>query len=254
MSFPDHLLFIDRQSKQPLYDQIEQNLCELIIKGHLAAGQALPSENDLAELYGVNRLTVRRALDEMVRHRWVARRRGIGTFVSQPHVASISPVKLSFTDEMRSIGRRAGSQLIEQKVIPANLKIAQHLNLHEGEDVFELTRVRLADDIPLLLETSCLPHERFPDLENEPSLAHGSLYAHLLEVYRVQVTGMDQTLKPVLLTRAQAQLLDAEPGVPGIVSEIVAYDRAGEPVEYSWSVTSGDKCEFYFRFRHGTLT
>jgi DNA-binding GntR family transcriptional regulator len=65
---------------------------------------------------------------------------------------------------------------------------------------------------------------------------------------------MDQTLKPVLLTRTQAQLLDVEPGVPGIVSEIVAYGRNGEPVEYSWSVTSGDKCEFYFRFRHGSLT
>lgn len=254
MSFPNHLVHINRQSKQPLYDQIEQNLCELIIKGHLAAGQALPSENDLADLYGVNRLTVRRALDEMVRHRWVERRRGVGTFVSQPHVASISPVKLSFTEEMRSIGRRSGSRLIEQKVIPANPKIARQLNLEAGDPIVELTRVRLADDIPLLLETSCLSRERFPDLEHEPSLAYGSLYAHLLEAYGVAVTGMDQTLKPVLLTRTQAQLLDAESGAPGIVSEIVAYDRAGEPVEYSWSVTSGDKCEFYFRFRHGTLT
>lgn len=251
MTFPQHLLRIDRQSKLPLYDQIEQNLSELIITGQLTPGQALPGENDLAKYYGVNRLTVRRALDELVRKRWVVRQRGVGSFVSSPRLIPISPVRLSFTEEMRAIGRRAGSQLVDLKVTPADARIAQHLRLADGDPVVELTRVRLADDVPLLLETSCLSQRRFPGLENEPSLIHGSLYLLLKERYGISITGMDQTLKPVLLTKTQARYLKSRPGLPGLVSEIVAFSSTGDPVEYSWSVASGETSEFYFRFRHG---
>ena len=254
MDFPTHLIHIEHQSKQPLYDQIEQNLCELIIKGQLAPGQSLPSENELAELYGVNRLTVRRALDELVRHRWVERRRGIGTFVSQPRAVPIATSRLSFTEEMRAIGLQPGNRLISRKVIPAEGKLVTHLHLAAGAPLVEITRVRLADGIPLLLETAYLSLQRFPGLDQDPAITNGSLYALLVERYNVVVAGMDQTLRPVLLTRVQAQFLGVKPGAPAIASEIVAYTQDGDPVEYSWSVASGDQCEFYFRFRQGQFT
>ena len=245
---------IDPEIKQPLYDQIEMNLSDLIITGRLVSGQNLPSEYELAEIYGVSRLTLRKALDELVRKNWLVRKRGIGTFISNPRVVSIAPVKMSFTEEMHAIGRRPGSRLIELVVMPADSRVAGRLLLDEGDPVIALTRVRTADDAPILLETSYLSARRFPGLPDEPALASGSLYALLAERYGILVVNMDQTLKPVLLDEVQAGYLEAPPGSPAIASDIVAFNEDGELVEYSWSVTSGDKCEFYFRFRHGEIT
>lgn len=254
MNIPAELFKIDPENKQPLYDQIESNLSELIITGRLQTGQNLPSEYELAETYGVSRLTLRKALDELVRKNWLVRKRGIGTFVSNPRVVSIAPVKMSFTEEMHAIGRRPGSRLINLEVRPADARVADRLLIEEGDPVVVLTRVRMADDAPILLETSYLSTQRFPNLQDEPSLANGSLYALLAERYGELVVNMDQTLKPVLLSEAEAGYLDALPGSPAIASDIVAFNDEGEPVEYSWSVTSGDKCEFYFRFRHEEIT
>lgn len=243
------LFKIDTGSKLPLYDQIERNLRDLIINGRLQPGEMVPSEWDLSELYGVSRLTVRRALDELVRQNWLERKHGVGTFVRQPVIASIAASKLSFTEQMRAIGRRPSSRLIGHTVRPASAKIARGLHLQEGEPLFEITRVRLADDIPILLETSCLSQERYPSLAVRSWSEGDSLYRILSEEYQVNVTGLDHTLKPVLLTETEARYLQAKPGTPALLSEIVAFTREGTPVEYTWSFSNGDQSEFYFHFQ-----
>lgn len=243
------LFKIDSGSRLPLYDQIERNLRDLIINGRLQPGQMVPSEWDLSELYGVSRLTVRKALDELVRQNWLERRHGVGTFVRQPAIASIAESKLSFTEQMRAIGRRPGSRLIRHGLVPATPKIARALRLQEGEPLFEITRVRQADDIPILLETSCLSQERFPTLAARQWFENDSLYRILSEEYKVTVTGLDHTLKPVLLTETEASYLRAKAGTPALLSEIVAFTREGTPVEYAWSFSNGDQSEFYFHFQ-----
>ena len=99
--------------------QIERNLRDLIVNGHLKPGEAMPGEWDLADLYGVSRLTVRRALDELVRQNWLEKKHGVGTFVRQPTMATIAASKLSFTEQMRAIGREPSSKFISQHVIAA---------------------------------------------------------------------------------------------------------------------------------------
>ena len=243
------LFRIDSESRLPLYDQIERNLRDLIIDGQLQPGQLMPSEWDLAAFYGVSRLTVRRALEALVRQNWLERKHGVGTFVRQPTIASIADSKLSFTEQMRAIGRKASSRLIRHRVVPATAKIARAIRMQEGESIFEITRVRLADDIPILLETSCLSHEHFPALERRDWSEHDSLYKILSEEYGVIVTGLDHTLKPVLLTETEALELQTKAGTPALLSEIIAFTRDSTPVEYSWSLSNGDKSEFYFHFQ-----
>ena len=243
------LFKIDPASKLPLYDQIERNLRDLIINGQLQPGQMVPSEWDLSDLYGVSRLTVRRALEELVRQNWLERKHGVGTFVRQPSIASIAASKLSFTEQMRAIGRKPSSRLIEHRVVPATAKIARALRLQEGEPVFEITRVRLADELPILLETAALSAQRFPSLAERPWSDKDSLYRILAEEYQVSVTGLDHTIKPVLLTETEARFLQAKPGTPALLSEIVAFTRDGTPVEYGWSFSNGEQSEFYFHFQ-----
>ncbi len=251
MADPKEIFKINRQSKLPLYDQIEQNFRELIVEGKLLPGEAVPSEWELSELFGVSRLTVRRALDNLSRQKWLNRRQGVGTFIAYPTVTSISPSKLSFTEQMRSIGRQPGSRLISLQVVPAKPEIANPLMLQEDDPVVEIARVRLADGEPILLETTYLSQVRFPGLELATELAEGSLYQYLSLHYQTTIIEMDQTLAPVLLTESEAQHLEAVPDTPAILSEIVAFSGEGDPVEFCWSVTSGDTSKFYFRFRRG---
>src|SRR5258708_31666259 len=104
---------IDRQEKVPLYHQIDQNIRALIGDRILQAGAAIPSEWDLSELYGVSRLTVRRALGDLVREGLLTRRHGVGTFVSDPGITRITPSKLSFTHKMRPMGLMPGSNSLK---------------------------------------------------------------------------------------------------------------------------------------------
>ena len=122
MTEPKELFKINRQEKTPLYDLIEQNLRENILRGQLKLGEAVPSEWELADLYGVSRLTVRTALDNLTRQGWLIRRHGVGTFVSHPNVTEISPSKLSFTEQMRAIGRMPSSRLVSLQVVEADMR------------------------------------------------------------------------------------------------------------------------------------
>jgi GntR family transcriptional regulator len=251
MEDPRDLFKIKRESKLPLYNQIEQNFWELISDGKLSPGDAVPSEWELSELYGVSRLTVRRALDDLAHHNWLDRRQGVGTFITNPSVASISPSKLSFTEQMRSIGRQPSSRLVSIQVMPASAEVANQLMLQEEDPVVEIKRVRLAAGKPILFEASYLSQARFRELENATDLATGSLYEHLSRHYQVTIVEMVQTLQPVLLAESEALYLEAQAGSPAIYCEVVAYSNEGDPVEYCWSVTSADKSKFYFRFRRG---
>jgi len=251
MTEPKDLFKINRQVKNPLYDLIEQNLRELILSGQLNLGEAVPSEWELANLYGVSRLTVRNALDNLTRQGWLIRRHGVGTFVAHPNITEISPNKLSFTEQMRAIGRKPSSRLVSLRVLAAEAEVAMMLKLELGDPVVEIVRVRLADDEPVLLETSYLSQKRFPGLENATELTSSSLYEWLCTHYQTKVTVMDQTLEPVLLNENQAQYLETQSGAPAMLSKVQAYSNGGEPIEFSWSVTCGDQCRFYFSFRRG---
>jgi GntR family transcriptional regulator len=251
MTDPKDLFKINRLDKAPLYDLIEQNLRELILRGLLNVGESVPPEWDLADLYGVSRLTVRNALDNLTRQGWLIRRHGVGTFVSHPNATVITPSKLSFTEQMRSIGRMPSSRLVSLRVIPAEAEVANKLKLEPGDPVVEIVRLRLADGEPILLETSFLSQKRFSGLEDANGLTTSSLYEWLVIHYQTSVAMMDQTLEPVLLNEAQARELETQPGTPAILSKVLAYTNKAEPIEYSWSVTRSDQCRFYFSLRRG---
>lgn len=251
MDDANNLFKINRKSKLPLYSLIEQNFRELILGGHLKHGDSIPSEWELADLYSVSRLTVRHALGALTRQGWLKKRHGVGTFVSNPTVATIASTKLSFTEQMHAIGRLPSSKQIQIRTLPATEEIAHRLSLQDGDMVVEIKRVRLADGEPILLEASYLSRKRFPDLDENLDLTNASLYELLSNNYQVNIATMDQTLEPVLLTESEARYLEAQQGTPALLSEIIAYSTMGEPIEFCWSVTRGDKCKFYFRFRRG---
>ncbi len=248
----NEMFVIDRSSKLPLYHQIERNIRQLIISGKLETGEMAPSELELAQIYGVSRLTIRKALDELVRQNWLARRQGVGTFVTKPSITTIAPSELSFTSQMLAIGKKPSSTIIQADTNRADHEVANALRISEGDAIFSITRVRLADDQPILYESTHLSIERFPGIDNYQAWAHGSLYQHLLVAYQVLITRLEQTLKPVLLSEEQARHLKAKVKTPSILSICLSYNSDSEPIEYATSVSNGELSEFYFTFRKVT--
>lgn len=239
---------IDPASVVPLYHQIKQNLRELIENEVLPADHCLPAERELAEYYGVNRLTVRQALTELVSEGMLRRQRGIGTFVAGPKLTQVMARVMGFSERVQEAGRRPSSRLISLEVIPAPAMVARNLNLDIHTPVYKLVRLRCSDEEAVMLETAFLPEARFPDLERI-DFAKASLYHVLAERFDCLIVEADETLEPVIMTGYEVEMLQAEAGTPGLLVETVAYDQHGAAVEFGKSVVRGDKSRYYFRIK-----
>lgn len=239
---------IDTTSVIPLYHQIKQNLRELIENGVLLEGQLLPSERDLGEYYGVNRLTVRQAITELVSEGMFRRQRGVGTFVADPKLTQMMARVTGFSERVREVGRKPSSRMISLELVPASTMVARSLNQEPDAPFYKLVRLRCVDDEPVMLETVFLPQARFPDLKRV-DFSEVSLYQVLAQKFNCRIVEADETLEPVIMTDYEVEILEAEPGTPGLLIETVAYDQNGIAVEFGKSVVRGDKSRFYFRLK-----
>src|SRR5438552_17091050 len=138
----------------------------------LGVGDAIPSERQLSADLGVSRLTVRAALDDLVREGYLVRRRGSGTFVSEPKIAQ-ELTMTSFTEDMRRRGMVPGSRTLELRVSPAGARLGRVLHVSPSEPVLAVKRLRLADGETMAIETlhvreALIPGLSARDLEQHP--------------------------------------------------------------------------------------
>lgn len=235
---------IDPASPVPLYHQIKEHLQKLILTDMLQPADILPAEKQLAASYGVNRLTVRQAITDLVSEGLLERRQGVGTFVAQPKLTASHARLLSFTQRMTQLGHLASSEIIETETYLAPFDVAQHLDLREGAQIHKLVRLRLADGQPLMLETAYLPAEIAPDLLRQ-NLA-GSLYRVLTEQYNIHPKEADQFIEPVLVREWEANILDVPTGQPALMIETTVRGADGRIIEFSRGIMRSNVARIYF--------
>ena len=238
----------------PLHHQVYLDLKAALDGGELKPGDRVPPERELAGRYGCSVITVRRALDELAREQRIERIRGKGTFVLAPRVALDGAGTMSFAEEMRERGLAPETRLVEAREELAGESAAAALGLPLGAPIYVITRLRLADGTPLIIEEASLPAVRFPRLLAS-DLATQSLYAILADRYGVQVVRARESLEPVLLRAREARLLEVPVGRPALLIEGVAFAAGGKPVEYSRSVVRGDRTRYSVErvvARHGS--
>src|SRR5438477_3294488 len=129
-------------TRRQVFDLIQQ----------LGVGTAIPSERQLSADLGVSRLTLRAALDDLAREGYLVRRRGAGTYVSEPKIAQ-ELTMTSFTDDMRQRGMRPSSRTLELRVAPAGARLGRLLRVSPSEPVVIARRLRLADGESMAIET-----------------------------------------------------------------------------------------------------
>jgi GntR family transcriptional regulator len=218
-----------RQTREQVLDQIER----------LNVGDAIPSERQLSADLGVSRLTVRAALDELVREGYLVRRRGAGTFVSEPKIAQ-ELTMTSFTDDMRQRGLEPGSRTLELAVATAGARLGRLLHVSPSEPVVVAKRLRLADRETMAIEELHVRQALVPGLSGR-DLENRSFYELLHERYGVTVVGGVQTVEPTVTNEEESELLGVPLHSPAFLFERLTRADDGTTVEYVRSIYRGDR-------------
>jgi GntR family transcriptional regulator len=205
----------------------------------LGIGEAIPSERQLTADLGVSRLTVRAALDELVRDGYLIRRRGSGTFVSEPKIAQ-ELTMTSFTEDMQRRGMRPASRTLELKVVPAGAQLGRLLHVSPSEPVMVAKRLRLADHETMAIETLHVRESLVPGL-TAADLQEHSFYELLENRYSTSVAGGVQTIEPTVTDVEESEALGVPLHSPAFLFERVSRDSSGEVVEFVRSIYRGDR-------------
>ena len=235
---------IDFESNIPYYIQLINILKEKIDQGEWKPGDQIPSEPDLCEMFGVSRTVIRQALREIELEGLVTRRKGKGTFVSEPKINESLVQKLTgFYQDMVARGLTPVTKVLKFELEPVNSKVAERLALEPGAPVFCIERLRYVDDTPIVMVTSYLPQSLCPNLMDF-DLTGQSLY-HVLETeFGIVLSHGRRTIEAVAAKAREAELLEVEECDPLMLLDSVTYLEDGTPMEYYHAVHRGDRTRF----------
>jgi GntR family transcriptional regulator len=229
---------------RPAYLAIAAKLRDAIESGELAPHAPVPSEREIAERFGVSRMTARHAVTELGLEGYVYRRPRRGTFVAEPRI----PLRIgSFTDEIVRSGREPSAEVIWAEVQDPTPATREALDLADGERVHAFQRLRRASGEPLAVETTYFPAALCPDLLSGP--LDGSLWAVLRERAGVVPTRASARVEVVSLDRPTAERLGVAPDAPGLLLTRRTFDAAGRPFELARDVYRADRAELHFDAR-----
>lgn len=230
---------IDKKSRVPLYAQLIDIIVKKVNSGELKEHDKLPSEREICEQYDISRTTTRQAMIELEQDGYIYKEHGKGSFVS-PKTYTQSLVRMySFTEEMKKLGKIPKAKILSFSIKPGLSKVATKLCLDEGELVYEMLRLRLADDEPIMYETTYLPCKHFPNLmKNDFEI--NSMYDLFLKKYSFTISSAQESFRVVSVGPEEAPYLLNEIGSPAMKIERVAFSKDCA-VEYTVSVARGDR-------------
>ncbi|MCZ2258532.1 GntR family transcriptional regulator [Sporosarcina sp. G11-34] len=238
---------LDKQSTTPIYVQIEEYLKHRIVNGEYSKGQAIPSERELTDLFGVSRMTVRQSITNLVNEGLLYRERGRGTFVSSPKVEQTLSGLTSFTEDMIARGMAPSNKLLSFERQLPTIEIAQGLQLTEGDEVFSVKRIRYADDMPMAIERTYIPVKLVPELDQDAF--GGSFYVFIEKSSEQKISHATQQMEAVLVKKEDAELLQMKVPAPVLIIERKSYLTNGLPFEIVLSTYRADRYKFVSEIR-----
>jgi GntR family transcriptional regulator len=239
------------KSNAQLLSQVERVVEDLLtLMADLPAGGKLPSERDLAKELGVARMTLRRAMEMLIFRGLLERRAGSGTFVTKQLLASELRLA-SFSEEIRSRGLTPSTKVISLKKVKASRSTALELRIPEQEEVYIFTRLRLADDNPVALESTKLPARYAPGLTAE--LLGQSLYELLYERYGVRIVSAKTQIAATSVEAENAKLLDVPLKQPCLELHMQDFDQRGRLIMTAHCLYRADMYKLSISAKSGVL-
>lgn len=236
------------QSGAPLYLQLRKSIEDAVNRGVIGPGDALPSERDIATKADISRVTVRKAVQDLVKGGILVQRHGSGTFVAprMERVEQSLSRLTSFTEDMARRGMAVRSEWLDRGLYAPSPEEMMVLGLASNELVARLARLRIANDTPLAIERASISASVLPD----PAAIATSLYAALETTGNRPVRAV-QRISAANLSGGDAQLLEVPAGSATLRIERISYLGSGKVIEFTRSIYRGDAYDFVAELRLG---
>ncbi len=231
---------LEKRSQSPLYKQLMLRLKNDITAGVYPAGGRIPSEQVLCDVYGVSRVTVRKALLDLVQEGMLVRRQGKGTFVADERIQRDLHQITSFSEACRQMGHQPGTRIISVQMQPADSDDEERLGVPPDSQVVCMYRLRLCDGEPVMLEINHFPQQYESLLTQDVS---GSLYAVLRKLGAVP-TSATHDISLGHATPMVSRYLSTEPGEALLLLDELVLDQHGQPLHLSRQWIRGDRYTF----------
>lgn len=235
----------DTLIKTPVYQQLNQLLRELVRRGDFAPGTRFLTERQVCERFAVSRATANKALSNLVAEGTLEFRKGIGTFVRGGALHYDTRALASFTEKVQAAGKIPKTRVLKWQQVSArtlDAHVQQALRLNPGDGAFNVERLRLADDVPVVLERRQIVARFCPELERG-DLEH-SLYAVWTQKFGLELGGADEVIRAVLVRSAEARLLEVRSGAPAFLIHSTGFLADGAPLWWEETWYRGDMYEF----------
>lgn len=229
-------------SSLPIYIKIQNELKKEIDDGFLKNGDLVPSENELKDKYGVSRMTVRQALNNLVNDGYLYRHKGKGTFVSQRKIEKNIHGVRSFTEEMAETNRKVSSKILKFEKIIAPAAISDKLFLSKKEEVYQIERVRFGDDTPVLYEQLYIPVKLFKTIDEND--LKSSFYEYVEKQMGFQISHCLQSIEAIATPKEIYEILEIDQTVPTLLIVRNTFLSNGRPFEYVKSFYRSDQYKF----------
>ena len=233
---------LDEKSPVSLYYQLKEDMKHRIVSGEWEKDGKLPPERELCQLYGVSRITVRQALDELKREGYIKRKQGKGTIISVPKLQKGLEHFYSFSEDIRKMGHVADSSIISFEKIKCSKEHSKQLAIRSNVYVFRIKRLRAADKEPFAVETSYVPCHICPEMTKE-AVSEKGLYKTLEQDFGIIVNRAEEIFEAVLIREAEAGLLLVNKDSAGIYLQRTAYSD-DLTVEYCQTYIRGDRFRY----------
>ena len=234
---PMSLQAISFMGHEPKYIQVKDAIKHRILSRDYPAGERIPTESELCEIFGVSRITVRKALEELQGEGYLYKVQGKGTFVSKEQMTQRLSKFYSFSEELKKRGLKEYASVLKLSAVEADAHIAGRLQTLPGEKLWRVYRLRCTDEMPYAIETSYTPVSMMPGLTKELVNKNG-LY-NTMASFGVNVDSASEHFMAVNLRKDQARLLDVREDAAAIRLVRIAYSGS-QAVEYCISIVRGD--------------
>lgn len=216
-------MILTSNTKIPLYKQLKEELKNSIKKGILIRGKKIPSETELSEIYKVSRITIRKAIEELVKEGLLLKKQGKGTFVQQNKIQRKINNLLSFTKSCEINGMTPSSIVTKKKILAPTEEQIKEMGLKKNEKILYIQRIRLADGFPIMCENNYFLYPKFDFLISEP--LNTSLYSLLKDKYDIKVDSSTNSYIDIVLAGSDiAPLMQLSNGEPLFFLYTQVYD------------------------------
>ncbi|MFD2443818.1 UTRA domain-containing protein [Bacillus sp. CGMCC 1.16607] len=223
---------LNPSTPQSLYMQIRQMLKNEIQQGKYKPDEQIPTEAELCEIYLVSRITIRKAIEELVKEGTLTRVPRRGTFVTSKKIHNELLSVSGFSEFSYQLGMIPNSRIIRSEVIPAPEDVSVHLKIEEGSPVLELVRLMYVNERPLFYDTAHYSLIHFPGLERKIT-SNESTFKILMEDYHTEILSNDKIITVIGATPEYAKLLECDIGANLFKILKISYDKNDEPVHLS---------------------